>query len=109
MFQSKKQDSLSYIESEVSEMQSLFVRRESDAAKLHAKEMADKTAELERARADLLELQLKVDRLTKQYQDAQNSSHATEQEMRVLVVELDRERRQRKQMKMQLQAMFPDL
>ena len=107
--QSKKHDSLSYIEGEIFEMKSLFARKEADALARFERESAEKQQSLERAREELRALNLQLQQVTHQYQDAQNCVHQNEQELRVLIVELDKERRQRAQMKQQLQAMFPDL
>ena len=109
LLQNKKCESLSYIESEVSSMKLLFERKESESAGKLELAQSEGRAEAERARQEQRRIEAELQQRTQQYQDAQNSVHQCEQEMRVIIVQLDKERKQRVQIKQKLEGLMPQL
>jgi chromosome segregation ATPase len=105
----KKTSSLTYIEEEVADMKKMFRRKEDDLRRTEEKRREQLEKEVRDLQEEVNRLYAEMKKAQADHQEASNLVHQTEQEMRVLVVELDRERKQRKQMKQQLQNLFPDM
>lgn len=90
-------------------MKLLFERKESESAGKLELAQSERRAEAERARQEQRRIEAELQQRTQQYQDAQNSVHQCEQEMRMLIVQLDKERKQRVQIKQKLEGLMPQL
>jgi chromosome segregation ATPase len=106
---SKKQESLSYIDKEVENMKCMFEEKEKEIKHKYEKEIDELKQSNNRLRDELQQVRIELTERTHQYQDALNSSHRNEQELRMLIMELEQQKKHKQQLKLQIQAMLPEL
>jgi chromosome segregation ATPase len=105
----KKQESLLYVDKELVEMKQLFEQKQSELVAKCDRQTAEVKQEVSRLRDELQHTRNQLHERTQQYQDAQNNAHRSEQELRVLILELDQQTRKQQQLKMRMQAMQQEL